>query len=337
MRRWLVLLCAAFLCQSCAVLPAEERCFVVALCMDASEGQVTLAARVPGYRSPGDYETVEGKGATLSDALAQLGAAAPMQLHYGQVRLVVVSEAMASSGVLLSALRELSEQPFFRGDAVVCITEKEPKSVCDALNPLTGTRLSKSLDILLDTRREQGVILCQSLNDMLLMGGRQCPTVVALDVKEAEKKEDSIVLMDGVWLVDGNGIAREKITGEETQILALISGKLETGTVTLGKMALPLRNIRVRLSVSQGQPFLQMSVKHGQTAVSDEEIAKLLEQEVKQVLQRLAESGCDALGLARKMMPRYQTADAWEAAQWNALYPRLSWRVEASANGLAER
>lgn len=337
MKRWLVLLCAAFLCQSCAVLPAEERCFVVALCMDASDGQVSLAARVPGYRSPGDYETVEATGATLSDALAQLEAAAPMQLHYGQVRLVVASEKMAAAGLLLPALRELSEQPFFRGDAVVCISEKEPKSVCDALNPLTGTRLSKSLDILLETRREQGVILCHSLSDTLLMGGRQCPTAVALDVQEAEKKEDSTVQMEGVWLMDGSGVAGQKLTGPQTQVLALMAGKLEKGNIMLGNTALALRNIRVRLSISQGQPFLQLSVKHGQTAFSDAEIAGMLEQEVEQVLHLLAANNCDALGLARQLISRYPTANSWQAAQWKNLYPQLSWRIEASANGIAEK
>ncbi len=337
MRRWLVLLCAALLCQSCAVLPAEERCFVVALCMDTSDGQVSLAARVPGYHKPGDYETVEAKGATLSEALAQLDAAAPMQLHYGQVRLVVVSKVMASSGMLLPSLRELSEQPFFRADAVVCVTEKEPKSVCDALNPLTGTRLSKSLDILLETRRGQGVIVCQSISDTLLMDVRQCPTAVALDVQEAEKKEDSVVLLEGVWLVDSSGVARQKLSAQQTQLLALMDGKLGKGTVSLGGTALPLRDIRVRLSIEQGQPFLQISVKHGQTAFTDEEIAAMLEQEVKQVLHLLAANNCDALGLARKLISRYRASDVWEAAQWPALYPQLSWRVEASANGLAER
>lgn len=337
MKRWLVLLCAALLCQSCAALPAEERCFVVALCMDAADGQVSLAARVPGYRSPGDYETVEATGASLPDALAQLEAAAPMQLHYGQVRLVAASERMAAAGMLLPALRELAQLPFFRGDAVVCVTEKEPKSVCDALNPLTGTRLSKSLDILLETRREQGTILSASISETLLMDGRQCPTAVALDVQEAEKQEDSTVSMEGVWLMDSSGSARQRLTGQQTQLLALISGKLKEGAIPLGNTALPLQNIRVQLSISQGQPLLRLSVKHGQTALSDAEMAEMLAQEIRQVLDLLAKSNCDALGLARKLMSRYQTAEAWEAAQWPALYPLMDWRVEVSAHGLAEQ
>ena len=57
--------------------------------------------------------TLSARGQSLTEALSQLDAAAPMRMHYGQVRLLVFSRETAESAGFSAALEELASMPEF--------------------------------------------------------------------------------------------------------------------------------------------------------------------------------------------------------------------------------
>lgn len=336
MKKLAILLCAVLLCQSCAVLPAEERSFVVTLCIGKEDGQFVLAARVSGYHQPGDYLTIEAKGETLTKALASLDAASPMRLHYGQVRMVILCRKPDTLGALTPILNELSDIPEFRTDAVLCVSQEKPKSVSDAMNPLTGTRLSKSIDVLLESRVEQGVIISQTIGQILRMGNRQSPTAMRIQINKAEKPDDKdTIKLEGAWLIDQNGFVRTSLDAGETQILSLLMGQLKKGEVILDKASITVVQASSKLGVDQGIAAMTLNIRHGNVAQRDETIRLYMEQAAGSVLEKLAQSNCDALGLARCVIRQCKTESDWDVLNWRELYPCLQWKVSVKATGTA--
>ena len=72
----------------------------------------------------------------------------------------------------------------------------------DALKPATGARLSKSLDVLMETRLEQGTVPRAALADVIRMGDRQQPVLMNIALDDAE------IALSGGWLI---GSEPEKI------------------------------------------------------------------------------------------------------------------------------
>ena len=96
MKRALCLLLICLFCTGCSALPPEERAFCVVLLVDGGAQECTVRVRIPTYQQNGGYQTLSATGATLTDALRTLESAAPMRLHWGQLRLIVLSRAWAA-------------------------------------------------------------------------------------------------------------------------------------------------------------------------------------------------------------------------------------------------
>ena len=91
MKRALCLLMICLFCTGCSALPPEERAFCVVLLIDGGAQECTVRVRIPTYQQNGGYQTLSATGATLTDALRTLESAAPMRLHWGLLRLIVLS------------------------------------------------------------------------------------------------------------------------------------------------------------------------------------------------------------------------------------------------------
>ena len=112
--KFLILLAlVALACSSCTALPAEERAFAVALCVEKTD-EWRVCARIPTYQSGGGYMTVTGNGETFPAALSHLDAASPMRINLSQLRLLVADVGLVNSGGFEAVLSTLSERPDIR-------------------------------------------------------------------------------------------------------------------------------------------------------------------------------------------------------------------------------
>ncbi len=334
MKRWLVLLLCLFFtgCTGCTALPAEERSFAVVLGVDRTEEGWTACARIPTYQSDGGYATVQGTGKTLEAALSALEAASPMQLQLGQMRMLVFTQALAQSSDFPGALETLSARHDVRLEAAVAVTDMPLATLMEALSPSTGSRLSKTLDVLMETRIQQGTVIPSGLADVIRMGERQSPVLMHLTL------EGKTITLSGGWPVNQNGVVSTLLSPQEVQLLSLMMGQMRSGTLSLpqGAVRLTSSQAETALTLTQApQGTVKLTLRCLSMPLTAEALAEEMADECRQLLARLSATNCDALGLARQAVVRMSTMADWHALDWPTLYSQMNWSVEVTVSGAA--
>lgn len=330
MKRLLLLLLCVMLLTGCTALPAEERAFAVVLGLDRADGQWRVHARIPTYQSGGGYATVSGRGDTLPSALADLDVSAPMHLHLGQLRMLVFSRGLAGTGDFRTALDTLAARHDLRLQAQLALTEDELPRLMDAMKPASGTRLSKSLDVLTETRREQGMLMPSTLSEVIRMGERQSPVLPALTL---DGKNVDII---GGWPVNLSGMAGERLSMRDMQLLFLMSGGSFAGALTLDEGSVMLSSAGAELQmVSTSEAAVTLTLRCTTSSLSDAALSDAAARACLSVLNRLTAANCDALGLARKAVQTAPTMEAWHDIGWSERFTQVEWTVRVGVEGPA--
>lgn len=342
----LLMLALALLCTACSALPAEERSFAVVLAMERSDDVWRMSARIPTYQTGGGYITLTAEGNSLAEAMAMLDASSPMMLHLGQLRMMIFSEALASSENFATVLSVLAQRHDFRQQALLCVTRDGTQALMQQLEPVTGSRLSKSLDVMIETRREQGVIPPSTMAEILRMGERQSAllTCVALEHPEQGNQPglDQMagaqaasgagkVQMGGGWMLDAGQTVRGELTAAEMQLLSLMAGQLRKGTLALHEDTVTLLDASAGLTLQNGVAQCKLFLRYTGSSMTEEGVTQSLSQACQGVVSKLAAAGCDALGLGRKVMMGMQDMAQWHALNWPEQYASLEWHIEVHA------
>lgn len=324
MKALILLALLALVCSSCTALPAEERAFAVALCVE-KEDEWRVHARIPTYQTGGGYMTVTGVGDTFPAALSSLDTASPMRINLSQLRLLVADEGLAKSGDIPGILTTLAERPDMRMQCTVAVTDASVKEVAEALKPATGTRLSKALDLMIDARVEQGAVLPAELADVLRMGKRQSPILSALTLETKE------VSLSGGYTLDGTNL-----TADETALLSLLLGHAKEMHLSLSGGFAEVRDAcaKVHLSEDQASARVELSLTAMASSFSENELEQALLGELLPLLTKLSASGCDALGLGRQAIMGTQDVAQWRMMNWTERYRSIRWEAAVGVNGL---
>ena len=329
MRIMALLLTTALLCASCTALPAEERAFAVALCV-AQEGETwRVHGRIPTYQTGGGYLTVTGEGPTLTAALASMEAAAPMHLHLSQLRLLVLEETLAQTEALGTALQTLAQRPDMRLQCAVALTQAPVKDVADALEPATGARLSKSIDVLLESRREQGGILAATLEEIIRMGERQSPVLMALKLDEGQMD------LSGGYALTGELRIASRVTAEEASLLSLLMGQQGNLRLSLPQGGAQVRESSAHASLDANLELarVDISLRSASSEITETVLEQAVADACAELLGRLSAAGCDVLGLGRKAIVHADDMAQWHASDWPARLRQLGWSVAVTVQG----
>ena len=342
MKKLLIVMAALLLCASCSALPAEERAFAVALGVSESGGTWEVSARVPTYQTSGGYLTLTARGSSLSEALALLDATAPMTMHLGQLRVVIFSQGLAASSSFQSTLTELAMRREFRLQAQVCVTADPVADVIDKLEPATGARLSKSLDVLLETRADQGVIPSAALSDVLRRGERQSWVAVNVALESAANlgqpgMDESAgtqaasgtgkVQIGGGWLIGQDGSAHGQLTAGEMQLLALMAGELPKGTLSFDDGSVTLISSSAKVRLKGNAVACDISLRYTHSVMTEAGVQHAVTTACREVLGKLAAADCDALGVGRQAIRGHWDMASWHKLDWPLRYPQLDWQV----------
>lgn len=323
--KFLILLAlVALACSSCTALPAEERAFAVALCIEKAD-EWRVCARIPTYQPGGGYMTVTGNGETFPAALSHLDAASPMRINLSQLRLLVADVGLVRSGEVTAVLSTLAERPDIRMQCTVAVTDAPAKDVAEALKPATGTRLSKALDLMIDARVEQGAILPSALSDVLRMGQRQSPILAALSMENKEISLSSGYALDGT-----------NFTADETVLLSLLLGHAKEMHLTLSEGSAEVRDACAKVNLSEDHTSARVELTMTATAstLGESELEQALLSELLPLLTRMTAAGCDALGLGRQAVMGTYDVPQWHALNWPERYRSIRWEVAVGVNGL---
>lgn len=329
MRKLLILL-MMLVCTSCTALPEEERAFAVALCVEREGDTWRVYARIPAYKTGGEYLTVSGAGKDVPSALADLNASAPMQVPLSQLRLLVLSDKLSPTDVsaLFEALSALYE---VRLQCAVAATDAAARDVADALQPETGARLSKSIDVLLEARTSQGSIPKTTLADVLIMGERQSSVLPRLTL-QAEKNE-----LNGAYPLTGEGQLLSLLTKDESALLAILRGDAKALYLSLNGVNAHVRDACARVSLSDDLKTARVALTmHVLTSsAADAGFEQAMADTCAQLLSRLSREGCDVLGLARKAIVHTENMPAWHALNWPKLLREIRWEVAVQTHAPA--
>lgn len=327
----IALLCLVLvLCTSCTALPAEERAFAVALAVEKS-GPWHVHARVPNYQSGGGYLTITGEGDDLDAALADMEVHAPMQLHLSQLRLLAVDMSLAEAGELPRVLNVLSDRVDMRQACTVALTDASAEGLMESLEPTTGARLSKTIDILIESRVAQGHILPASLSDVIRMGERQAAVLPHLSLEGKE------------WNLSGAIPLNEKmqpgprLSAAETAMLALLTGSAKTLQLTLSEGTASVRDAscKVRLSPAATDAEAEITMRVTSSTLTPKGLETQLATAFQALLTRLYSANCDVLGLGRQAVMHTRDMKSWHDLAWPEKIHQIRWTVRVGADAPA--
>lgn len=343
MKRSVAMLLSVLLLSGCSALPAEDRAFAVALGISENAGVWEVSARVPVYQAGGGYLTLSARGDSLGEAMALLNASAPMELHYGQLRLMLFSESIARGASFPELLRALAARGEVRPQAALAVTKDNVLDVMDALEPTTGSRLSKSLETVLEARKKTGVAAIVTLDEWQRMGERQ--QAVLLNVGMEPKQSGQLQGMDatagglsvqgtgkvqfsGGWMTDATGKAQGTLSAAETQLLALLKDELHQGTLALPEGTLTLLDADSQLTLEQDSVLCELRLSYSAASMTEVGLQAALIEALQSLTGKLSTSGCDAPGIARKAMRGCFTMEEWRRQAWPERYMTLAWRFD---------
>ncbi len=331
MKRLILLLLLIGCCTSCTALPAEERAFAVVLCVEKDGEAWRVHGRIPTYQSGGGYLTVTGEGDALPVALADMEASAPMHVNLSQLRLLVLHQNVVDAGEITFVLTTLSERPDMRQHCALALTDTTADKLMEAIQPATGARLSKSIDVLLESRIEQGTVLPAMLADVIRMGERQTPMLIALTLKDKK-----IELSGGYPLTDQLRTAG-KLSPEETALLSMLMGHAKSMRLTLSDGSAEIRDVSAKISLAEDlqTASVRLTLRTTTSSFTPDGLEQRLAEECLHLLTRLSADGCDVLGLGRKAILRAHDFAAWHALDWPVKYRQLRWSVSVRVNGPA--
>ena len=314
----LLILVLALCCTSCSALPAEERAFAVALCVEKTGAEWQVQSRIPAYKTGGKYLTVTGKGPTISAALTDMDASAPMKVTLSQLRLLVLNAGLGQTGAIPEALLALSSMLDVRPQCHVAVTEASSDAVMEALTPETGARLSKMLDVLLEARIEQGAILSTKLADVIRMGDRRSPVLMRLQL--SEKKLD----LSGAWPMRMDGHLTQPLPAEDTVLLSFLTGDTKEARMTFPDGTAMVRDVSVTACLSDDQrtAHVTLTLQMGESSFTAAQLEELLADALVKLLSHLSAEGCDVLGLGRKAALHQSVGVGWPEA-----YREIRWEV----------
>lgn len=329
MRKLIALLLALLLCSACTALPAEERAFAVVLCVEKNGGSWRVHGRIPTYQTVGEYLTVTGAGDSFDAALAAMDAAAPMRVHLSQLRLLVLHAGLGSE--VERELYSLSDRADVRPDCAVAVTQASTEALMDALKPAAGARLSKAIDVLLDTRMEQGCILSAALGDVVRMGEHQSPLLINLTL------EDDRIELSGSWPITADMRLMEPLSGQETALLSMLRGEAKSLPLTIEGGVAQVRDVSAKILMAEDMQSaaVELTLRATASSLPADELEQRLAAELLALLSRLSAAGCDVLGLGRKAILQADDAAQWRSLAWPEAYRKIHWTVSVGVNGPA--
>lgn len=330
-KRFMVMLLAFMLgCTACTALPAEERAFALALCVEKTDGVWRVYSRIPAYQTGGEYLTVTGEGDTLPLALVDMEGNAPMHLHLSQLRLLVLDAELGKTTALTEALSILARQQDMALQCEVAVSRDNMQDVADAMKPPAGARLSKAMDVLIQSRKDQGAVLPASLADVIRMGTRQSPVLMKLSLDEGS------IRLSGGFPMTTTGMLAEPLSVEETALLSLLLKQSKNPVLRISDNSVRIRenSCRAELSPDLKQADVMLRLRLTDHEAQSEQLEKDLADACLILLERLSQNGCDVLGLGRQAIVRKQDMAQWEALDWSSVYRHIRWQIGVSVQGM---
>lgn len=364
----LCLLCVAL--TGCAVTgEVENQAYALVLGVDeAPGGGIALTIRIPRIgqddgegaqaESRGEpYLVISAAGENYPQALENLQWAVARELNLSQLKLLIVSEALASNARFAGLIAEIAATRHLYTTAAFIVCEGRAGDFIEGQETLLGSHLSSEIDAMFRHYAAHGFIPASTFAD-LYYATRSCysdPTGIWGFPDAGEKPAAAVLEGDEDHLNAGTktassrqylgaalfrkGVLAGKLDAGETLSLNLLAGRVtsfsyESGGRTFAlSTALPtgLRvdiagekpQIRARVSLTTADP--------GDVIALGSDIARSIRETIKKC-QRL---GVEPFGFADRAAGRFATIQAWIAYDWPSRFRDAEIDVSVRVSGPA--
>lgn len=319
----------------------------------AGGGQAQTETVEPGY------VTLSATAGSCLSALSLLSATTPRSVNLSQLREIVINRTLAQTDATLTILKEIRSLYEANGEAIVVVTPDSAGDFIRRQYAMFGVRLSQYLEVLFDHFAQLGTIPAGAMLNTVI-GAMESGTIDAAAVYASANDFDATLVLNGDSATDrlpghlprsspakneylGSALfsgARMvgTLTGDETAILRMISGKSLMTSLVMGEALYQISTrtrIRRTLTWEGAEPVLgisigiRMTLSAGTQEVTAAELSQQLEAKAQSLMIKLQALGCDTVGFGRLAVRRYIDIPSWAASGWEEAYRGAQVRVTA--------
>ena len=347
----------------------EGVAFAVILGADLTEEEdIELTVQIPkvgGSSSEGeegtgggtsDYLIASARGATFTDALMALEITVPRDLTLTQVKLLVVSEALARHRKFFNFAESLAKLDQSCASAYFAVCRGNAGDFVREQKPVIGMRVSLGILAMFEHHRTRGYITGTRFADFYYQGVSVFSDPVAILCATAEgtpQQAGTQGALDGMTpeavpaesenaneyvgaALFRNGLMAGTLDGLETALLNAVAGAPVFFNYSLNGMPVSLQSHGVTgLSIEEGADGrlhiafdLRFNVIADLKAPPVEDIRATLREDLLQLLRKCQALGVEPFGFASHAASRFASLAEWGAYGWPARFQSAEFDVD---------
>ncbi len=346
-RVWLMCLLLLPVLAGCSPSSGEKQIFPICMSMDRLEdGRMQLAVQVSSMGKEDEYVVFSAAGDSFQQSLEILGASMPYPLHFGQLRLCLISWQLAGDMELRTLLEPVARLSTISPQVTAMVVMGNAAEAMAAQKPDLGVRLSTYLDQLMARLRQEKLMPQESMQQALHMldSGYQSPLLGlcavnadmqpkqqpsgqqsgageaagAKDAQPAFQQTDSIAIGEpspGADLppaLTAGTLPRQGGNPVEYTGCAVVGGGRITGVLTATET-------RLAAQLLEGAKVTQVTETGATIAIP----AAIPLEDAAALVTKLQLLECDALGLGAKAARLCSTMDAFNQTSLVEKLPRM--------------
>lgn len=321
----------------------SDELYAIMLGVDArEEGGVTLTLILPVYggESSGEQQeqsenrvfTVEADN--VYEGLNQMHLQIARGVSLLHLKLIVFSEEIARSGLFeyATAIRQHIETRNVMG---VMITDGTAEEYISFMSESTTGVLSQELEQLLFRSRNNIYFPVRTFEEFCRDMESDYGQSYAIYSKSVENSGE----LYGTAMFQG-GTMVGVLDKYQSACTMMVRGEFDGGMMTVGDMVVDIDGhpkVKIKAEKEKGQPAINLYLKlrggfmegedPGHPVRSDDDIARGIEDYMRETVQKTQECGSDIWGFGKVAASCFTTIPQWEEYDWNSRYPQADIHV----------
>ncbi|HIS03997.1 MAG TPA: hypothetical protein IAA75_08885 [Candidatus Pullichristensenella avicola] len=346
----------------------ESIAFAVVLGADLTEDEnIELTVQIPksGAQSDGDegegnsdYLIASARGSTFTDALMGLDITVPRDLSLTQVKLLVVSEALARHEKFFNLAESLAKQQQTCSSAYFAVCRGEASAIVREQKPVIGMRVSSGIIAMFEHHRTRGYITGANFADFYYQGVSVFSDPVAIlcaATKTGPEEPSEEHALDGMTpetvaaesenyneyvgaALFRDGLMVGILDGQETCLLNAVRGAPVFFNYSLEGMPVSLQSQGVRdMRIGEDENgetrvafSLQFTVVADLKAPPVETLRETLREDLLELLRLCQRLQVEPFGFAEHRAADFASLAQWQRYDWKERFVRSSFDVEVN-------
>lgn len=347
----IVLALAALLSGCEKYREVENLAYVIMLGVDlADDNQIQISALIPkitgdsgsesGEASDSKHQVYAAAGANFDAALNRLRWVVPRQVDLSQVKVIMLSERLARSGLFMPVAYAMMETYHLYTAARLAICEGEARTFIESENETLGTRIAADLDAMFEDYTSQALIPDGQFADVFYMSASIYSDPIAIYSPSSETAAASVIIPQSADQPDDaqpqknrflgacvfrNGTMRGVLTAEDTLYCRLLRGKSQSfqmdfnsETLYLTMSTAPIIRVDSKSEPARISIDMRLSQQTKRARANANQIAQTLRERILATIDRCKRMGVEPFQFADIAAGGFATIGEWLDYDWHS-------------------